>query len=60
MGQKRGGMVWGETFICPCTQQLSFSWMLTYQPLDIALIMMYKSPHSLTDVEMIFWQKTKE
>lgn len=43
-----------KTFICPSTQRVSFSWMLRYQPLDISLIMMYKSPHSLTATNRLF------
>lgn len=49
-----------KTFICPCTQQVSFSWMLRYQPLDISLITMYKSPHSLTAENRLFWKREKK
>lgn len=38
----------------------SLFWMLRYQPLDISLITMYKSPHSLTAENRLFWKREKK
>lgn len=57
-GQKEGGKK-GNIHLPLQKQRVSFSWTLRYQPLDISLIMMYKSLHSLTAMNRLFWMGKK-